>query len=259
MEGRRCDLYSDSSRGGIPFWQPWGVSKTRRTQHGASSLLVWSARRRMIKLVRASLSHLRNTQSSSRFSTATRPTLRCRQFQSQFSMPQRVAIVGSGNWGMAIAKILGANVKSQKEEFETAIKMWVFEEKVEGRNLSEIINESHENPKYLPGHKIPENIVSGGGVECAALGAEVGAGGESGPGELGVGRGHPGLHRPSPVRAGNLQAAEGKAEEGRLRRLSDQGLSLCFNSLLPSVSKSPCSRSLHPKYIFFRDSISLKM
>jgi hypothetical protein len=38
--------------------------------------------------------------------------------------------------------------------------MYVFEEMINGKKLTEIINETHENVKYLPGHKLPENIVS---------------------------------------------------------------------------------------------------
>lgn len=36
----------------------------------------------------------------------------------------------------------------------------VFEETVDGEKLSEIINTRHENVKYLPGKKLPENVVS---------------------------------------------------------------------------------------------------
>ena len=38
--------------------------------------------------------------------------------------------------------------------------MWVFEEMVNGRKLSEIINTDHENVKYLPGITLPDNVVS---------------------------------------------------------------------------------------------------
>lgn len=38
--------------------------------------------------------------------------------------------------------------------------MYVYEEVVNGKKLTEIINETHENVKYLPGHKLPENVVS---------------------------------------------------------------------------------------------------
>lgn len=38
--------------------------------------------------------------------------------------------------------------------------MWVYEEIFDGKNLSQTINENHENPKYLPGIKLPTNIVA---------------------------------------------------------------------------------------------------
>ncbi len=95
----------------------------------------------------------------------------------------KVAIVGSGNWfvtnsfgynlvfqiifefffkyfwrGSSIAKIIGVNV-SKFPYFDREVKMYVYEEIIDGRKLSEIINTQHENVKYLPGHKIPENVV----------------------------------------------------------------------------------------------------
>lgn len=38
--------------------------------------------------------------------------------------------------------------------------MYVYEEIFDGKKLSEIINNEHENKKYLPGIKLPENVVS---------------------------------------------------------------------------------------------------
>lgn len=38
--------------------------------------------------------------------------------------------------------------------------MYVYEEIVHGRKLTEIINKDHENVKYLPGHKLPENVMA---------------------------------------------------------------------------------------------------
>uniref|UniRef100_A0A7N5P7Q4 Glycerol-3-phosphate dehydrogenase [NAD(+)] n=1 Tax=Ailuropoda melanoleuca TaxID=9646 RepID=A0A7N5P7Q4_AILME len=73
--------------------------------------------------------------------------------------PLKVCIVGSGNWGSAVAKIIGNNVKKLKK-FASTVKMWVFEETVNGRKLTDIINNDHENVKYLPGHKLPENVVA---------------------------------------------------------------------------------------------------
>ncbi|KAF4024185.1 hypothetical protein G4228_015892 [Cervus hanglu yarkandensis] len=73
--------------------------------------------------------------------------------------PLKVCIVGSGNWGSAVAKIIGNNVK-KLQKFASTVKMWVFEETVNGRKLTDIINNDHENVKYLPGHKLPENVVA---------------------------------------------------------------------------------------------------
>jgi len=73
--------------------------------------------------------------------------------------PNRICIVGSGNWGSVIAKIVGKNVQSNPK-FEPTVKMYVYEEIINGRKLTEIINQDHENVKYLPGHKLPENIVA---------------------------------------------------------------------------------------------------
>jgi glycerol-3-phosphate dehydrogenase (NAD+) len=38
--------------------------------------------------------------------------------------------------------------------------MWVYEEMIEGRKLTEIINVDHENVKYLPGVQLPDNVVA---------------------------------------------------------------------------------------------------
>lgn len=62
---------------------------------------------------------------------------------------EKVTIIGSGNWGSAIAKIIGRNVLD-REGYDTEVKMWVFEEEVDGKKLTEIINTEHENVKYLP-------------------------------------------------------------------------------------------------------------
>ena len=66
--------------------------------------------------------------------------------------PKKVCIVGSGNWGSAIAKLVGENVAKNPEMFEKDVNMWVFEEMVDGQKLTEIINTKHENVKYLPGN-----------------------------------------------------------------------------------------------------------
>eukprot|EP00118_Oscarella_pearsei_P003408 m.14174 g.14174 ORF g.14174 m.14174 type:complete len:346 (+) comp25601_c0_seq1:65-1102(+) len=88
------------------------------------------------------------------------------------SKKYRVSLIGSGNWGTAIARIIGENVK-KSDQFEDRVPMWVFEEMVDGRKLSEIINNDHENVKYLPGFKIPHNIVAIPDAAEAAKGADI--------------------------------------------------------------------------------------
>lgn len=61
--------------------------------------------------------------------------------------------------GSAIAKIVGNNVL-KFPDFDSEVKMWVFEEIVQGQRLTEIINTQHENTKYLPGIKLPPNVVA---------------------------------------------------------------------------------------------------
>ncbi|KAM4793328.1 glycerol-3-phosphate dehydrogenase 1-like protein isoform 1-T1 [Cyanocitta cristata] len=73
--------------------------------------------------------------------------------------PLKVCVVGSGNWGSAVAKIIGNNVK-KLQKFASTVKMWVFEENINGRKLTDIINHEHENVKYLPGYKLPDNVVA---------------------------------------------------------------------------------------------------
>lgn len=51
--------------------------------------------------------------------------------------------------------------------------MWVFEEMVGGRKLTDIINEDHENTKYMPGIKLPRNVIADPDVVSAARGAHI--------------------------------------------------------------------------------------
>ena len=47
----------------------------------------------------------------------------------------------------------------EREGFVSEVKMWVYEEMVNGRKLTEIINETHCNEKYLPDFTLPDNVV----------------------------------------------------------------------------------------------------
>jgi len=51
--------------------------------------------------------------------------------------------------------------------------MWVFEEIILGKKLTTIINTEHENVKYLPGIKLPDNIIAESDIKKATQGATV--------------------------------------------------------------------------------------
>lgn len=55
--------------------------------------------------------------------------------------------------------IIGRNVQ-RYGHFEDKVNMWVYEEMIEGRKLTDIINTEHRNVKYLPDHDLPENVVA---------------------------------------------------------------------------------------------------
>ena len=51
--------------------------------------------------------------------------------------------------------------------------MYVYEEMINDRKLTEIINQDHENIKYLPGHKLPTNVIAIPDVVEAAHDADI--------------------------------------------------------------------------------------
>ncbi|KAL0085933.1 glycerol-3-phosphate dehydrogenase [NAD+] [Phycomyces blakesleeanus] len=73
---------------------------------------------------------------------------------------EHVCIIGSGNWGSAIAKIIGNNVHKYPQQFSPTVRQWVFEEMIDGKKLTDIINNDHENVKYLKGVPLPVNVVA---------------------------------------------------------------------------------------------------
>ena len=110
-------------------------------------------------------------------------------------MPEKVALIGSGNWGSAIATKIGINAAACPD-IEDTVHMWVFEEYVklvdgkwerpprgakppdgktwvdEGyRPLTAVINELNENVVYLPGIKLPKNIVACPDIKQCVAGA----------------------------------------------------------------------------------------
>ncbi|EPR56915.1 putative glycerol-3-phosphate dehydrogenase (gpdh), partial [Toxoplasma gondii GT1] len=93
-------------------------------------------------------------------------------FQVLQKGPLRVAVIGSGNWGSVIGKICAQNAE-RSYVFHDQVRMWVFEEMIEGQKLTDIINQKHENVKYLPGHKLPDNLVAVPDVVEACRGADL--------------------------------------------------------------------------------------
>lgn len=87
--------------------------------------------------------------------------------------PFKIAVVGSGNWGTTIAKILAENANARPHLFQHEVKMWVFEEQINGKNLTSIINNDHENIKYLPGVKLPSNLKAYPNIVDAAKDADL--------------------------------------------------------------------------------------
>ncbi|KAI7865830.1 glycerol-3-phosphate dehydrogenase [NAD+] [Spinellus fusiger] len=73
---------------------------------------------------------------------------------------ENVCIIGSGNWGSAIAKIIGTNVHKHPHLFSPTVRQWVYEETIQGEKLTDIINTRHENIKYLKGIALPTNVVA---------------------------------------------------------------------------------------------------
>lgn len=78
---------------------------------------------------------------------------------------------GSTLRGSAIARLAGINAQKYPDQFEQRVSMWVFEEDYEGKKLTEVINTEHENKKYLPDIKLPENVVAVPDIVDAVKGA----------------------------------------------------------------------------------------
>jgi len=76
----------------------------------------------------------------------------------------KVTIVGSGNWGTTVGKLMAESTAEHPDVFEKDVQMWVYEETVEvdgqPQKLTDVINTKHENVKYLPEIKLPDNLIA---------------------------------------------------------------------------------------------------
>ncbi|KAL9004669.1 MAG: hypothetical protein Q9188_002529 [Gyalolechia gomerana] len=99
-----------------------------------------------------------------------------------YSKKHKVTVVGSGNWGSAIAKIVAENTIEHPDLFEKEVQMWVYEEELtvpttskhydagskfstQPHKLTRLINHFHENVKYLPGIALPSNLIANPSLE----------------------------------------------------------------------------------------------
>jgi glycerol-3-phosphate dehydrogenase (NAD+) len=90
---------------------------------------------------------------------------------------KKVAVIGSGNWGSAVARHIARNIllkQDLQQDYETEVDMWVFEETLkDGRKLTEVINTDHVNVKYLPDASLPVNLVAKPELADVVKGASV--------------------------------------------------------------------------------------
>jgi glycerol-3-phosphate dehydrogenase (NAD(P)+) len=73
---------------------------------------------------------------------------------------KRLAIIGAGSWGTALARALGPRFPD--------IRLWVYE-----RDLAESLAESRINNIYLPGFEIPPHVAPTHSLAAALDGAEI--------------------------------------------------------------------------------------
>jgi len=71
----------------------------------------------------------------------------------------RVAVIGAGSWGTALARLAAARAE---------VRLWAREPEV-----VEAVRDRGENTLYLPGHRLPETVVCTGDLTAVLEGAEV--------------------------------------------------------------------------------------
>lgn len=74
-------------------------------------------------------------------------------------MSEPVAVIGGGSWGTALAKVLADGPRT--------VRLWMRDPAT-----AKDFNEHHENRRYLPGIKYPDNLVATSSLEEAVAGVE---------------------------------------------------------------------------------------
>ncbi|KAJ1391543.1 hypothetical protein SESBI_36526 [Sesbania bispinosa] len=85
----------------------------------------------------------------------------------------KVTVIGSGNWGSVASKLIASNTL-RLSSFHDEVRMWVYEETLPcGEKLTDVINRTNENVKYLPGIKLGKNVVADPDLENAVKDANM--------------------------------------------------------------------------------------
>jgi len=87
---------------------------------------------------------------------------------------KKIVVFGGGAWGTTIAsKIAKSKDVLSGDDYDTEVSLWVFEETVNGRNLTDHINCDNCNIKYLPGFSIPHNVRASSDLDSLSSQADI--------------------------------------------------------------------------------------
>ncbi|GAA6000638.1 glycerol-3-phosphate dehydrogenase family protein [Rhodotorula paludigena] len=82
------------------------------------------------------------------------------EYTGEEGKEQKICVIGSGSWGTALARLAAVNA-AEKDGFDEEVRFWVRQREIPGKGLlTDIINETHENARYLPEMKLPDNLVA---------------------------------------------------------------------------------------------------
>ncbi|EDV91565.1 GH13333 [Drosophila grimshawi] len=84
---------------------------------------------------------------------------------------KKVCIIGAEGWGSAISTAVCKNVLNGK--YDSRVHIYVYDELVRSQYLSNLMNEQHENIKYLPGIRLPKNLIAVNDLLEAAQSADI--------------------------------------------------------------------------------------